>query len=180
MSTEKLPPSASASGKNAYYLGVCRHVGGNPSYAACLDKIARIAKNDVVLCRDCVDPVKHGTCQAKNMQQAEQLAGQALYFIPRDSIATSHNKIPAWSEESYQPPVPKVKATPAPAPLIATGSYADAINAALKAAAPAPTPAPAAAVAVVASAAPVTPKPTPAMVPGETPIQFARRIAAQA
>jgi hypothetical protein len=181
MTTTKTPLEASLSGKNAYYLGTCRHTEHNPAYCACLDKIRRIDAGERLgpdLAR-CADAIRLSTCQAKNMRQAEELAGEALYFIPRESLNTSHNRVPPWSVEGAGTrPVKRAPPTPAPI-IVAAGTYADAINAAMKEQPPAG----------LVSAVAKTPEQLlprieearaakPPIEPGETPIQYARRVAA--
>lgn len=185
--------SASESGKNAYYLGHCRHTHQNAAYCACLDKIKRVKANDRV---DpvCADPIRNGSCQAVHMRKTEELAGRALYFVSREDWQKGLTKLPPWAVPADQSPVtdrPVPQMTEAQkrvrggmrssgafgveAAVTLGGSYADAINAAMKSSVapvvvnPEPTPV----------AAPQTPSaPDIARLPGESPIAYAKRRAA--
>jgi hypothetical protein len=184
MSETKLPPSASRSGTNAYYFGSCSVVGHSPAYCVCLNKIEKVKTRAPDAPSGCAEAISHGRCMADSMRQSEELQGQALYFIARETIATGLAKIPAWSVETPEMCKHNPHVTPAAPARAATviaantgGSYADAINAAVKelSAAPTPTPAPAPIAAAIA-AKPAAPRPP--MNPGETPMQYARRLAA--
>lgn len=237
--TIKIPLASSASGKNAYYIGTCRHTEHNPAYAACLDKIRRAASGEAIDTR-CTSAINLSTCQAKNMRQSEELAGHALYFVEREAIATNHNKVPPWAVKPTGPNEPSAIKQPAadkynsphvyvggehgrrkPSAPDDGGSYADAINEAIKETtrprtpemdamvghihgnpafsvenvaksledAVQKTPAPAHSKSEYArrvaqgdtSVLPPVPKtvtPAPTMQPGETPLAFARRVAA--
>jgi hypothetical protein len=162
--TTILPPSASESGKNAYYLGGCKIVGQAPAYCACLDRLKNLAKHS-----DCDRAVRDHACQAKNMRAEELLQGKALYFIPRG--APSLGKSPAWSVE------PPAKTGTPTTGTIDTGGYADAINAALS-----PVPATMAVTTLAMSPAKTIATTTylnqPPINPGESPIAYARRCVA--
>lgn len=178
MSDTKLPPAASRSGKNAYYIQ-CPVVEHSAAYCACLDKLQKIrdkapSTNSLAACEG---GLRTGRCQAAGMEQAELLHGEAIYFVARETLATKPG--PAWSYESK--PAPKVLMPPKPPTAqgvrIDTGGYSDAINAAVRAT-PAQSPVAVAAPIPVPPAAPVARVSPPAMVAGESPIQYARRIAA--
>jgi hypothetical protein len=194
------PISASESGKNAYYMGHCRHTEHNPAYCACLEKIRRVKAHERV---DpvCADPIRLGTCQAVHMRQAEELAGEALYFVSREDWQKGMAKLPPWAVPVDQSPVterPVPQMTEAQkrvhggmkssgafgveAAVTLGGSYADAINAAMKSSvapisppvsAPKPTPSPSPAPVTVASTQISLPR-----LPGESPIAYAKRRAA--
>lgn len=179
--SDKHPLSASASGTNAYYLGLCRHTEHNPAYAACLDKIRRLKAGDTKnIWPKCIEAIGLHTCQAQNMRQAEELAGHAMYFVPRETRGpawstepTDSNRVekaPAKEDRFHTEHVPAAPRKHAP---VEHGTYADAINAAMQAQ-PAPVPAPAAPVAAPAKPVPDAPK----REPGESIIQYAARLRA--
>lgn len=153
------PLSASESGRNAYYLPNCEVIEHSPAYASCLDKLRQIKeKKTNGRFTECVSAVRNGRCKAADMRQEEELKGQAVYFVAR--VALTIPASPNW--DNYTP-----KSKPPHQRFVVTthskanqgGSYADAINAAMQ----------------------TLPKPVftaPKMVAGETPIQFARRLAA--
>lgn len=78
------PPSASASGDNAYYLQGCDTVGRSPAYASCLFKLDELkAGRRHEIYRDCHAAIEARQCKAVGMREEEQLKGQAIYFLPR-------------------------------------------------------------------------------------------------
>lgn len=185
--TKHYPPSASRSGTNAYYLAKCDIAGHAPSYAACLAKLDEIEKGSGKH-TSCAVAVGLHRCQAHSMRAEELLQGRALYYVPRETIATNSDKSPAWSvvgriaaEQGVgiTTTVPKVATPSIPKPPVANlgGTYADAINAAMRTLPPSPqvtvTQTPAVAAAAIAQRTPA-----PAMQPGETPLAYARRVAA--
>jgi hypothetical protein len=139
----KYPPGDSAKVDNAYYLPGCEHRQHSPSYAACLFKITEIeAGRPQDLWSECMPAIKGGSCRALGMRHEEQLAGQALYYHPRQQLQKSVRekaRESAWNAAIF------TKKAPAPAPaaparpkslldqIAATGTYADAINTAMKA-----------------------------------------------
>jgi hypothetical protein len=81
---DRYPVERSASGENAYYLAHCNVTNSRPSYAACLKRIAdrkhgRLATEFA----DCSAAIGKKACPAQAMQRAEKEAGYALYFVPR-------------------------------------------------------------------------------------------------
>lgn len=200
-------PAASAGGNNAYYLKGCDTVQRSPSYAACLFKIVEIeAGRETDYNRECGVAIRSRQCRAVGMHQEEQLKGQALYFFPRKTahlpmkvtgdfgVPITNLTDPALIPRDRAPaqrsaPLSKPKPAAIPDVLdLPKDGYAAAINATIAAAPPAPAPAPAPAP-VQAPAAPVpqakpalaghvAPAARPALQPGETPLQYARRLAA--
>ncbi|MDY7537639.1 hypothetical protein QN372_00605 [Undibacterium sp. RTI2.1] len=203
--TKNFPPSASHGGDNAYYLKGCDQVGHQPSYAACLWKIAETeASRPNSLFGSCPDEIRSGRCQAINMRQEEQLKGVALYYFPRQFIQhqvitnlTPAENIPRVSKPVSRP-VTTLAATTSKAPQTAQDKefdgdqgYAAAINAAMQetlaSAGPSPGDTPIDRTIKAASLPNFTqPESQPALRtntrlpinPGESPLQYARRIAA--
>jgi hypothetical protein len=144
--SDKHPLSASLSGKNAYYLGHCRITEHNPAYAACLDKMRLVKEGRArEVWPACSEAIRLGTCQAVTMRQTEELAGEALYFLPRDTAGNAV-RAPAWSREPTDANRAEkdiaqradpyhsehVKVPDKRTGHIDTGGFADAINAELK------------------------------------------------
>ena len=177
------PPCASTKGDNAYYLPVCEFVARSPAYASCLFKIAENQagrSSQHPSHRECCAPIESGRCRALSMRQEEDLQGVALYYVPRQAMAS----MPISSQPRFYDAAPPAAPAPMilPAPLDESGNgYAAAINAALQESIPLAT----SAATVTPKADPVSPvKPVsrpptnrPAMMPGETPLQYARRCA---
>lgn len=155
---EIYPIEASELGINAYYIPGCEVVGHQPSYAACLKKVAE-RKNGRLPTHhaDCLAAIGHKTCQAMRMRKEEVVEGRAIYFINRKKMQAFHQyrsemDQQRWAAMTFGKDDKKPKRpAPAPAPVptaeppkpkhfldMNTGSYADAINAALKPAAPEP------------------------------------------
>lgn len=196
------PPIASRGGDNAFYLKGCPIVQHQPSYAACLFKIEEIeaGRPENVINKECECAIRGNGCPALNMRQDEQLAGQALYYFPRQFIRnqvitnlTPASEIPKptnFNKSRVKPAllsVPKKNDDVKDDEPVQEDGYAAAINAALKEAAepvkpqpkpvpqkPAPKPQPAS----TPTAPKAPPAPRPAMMAGETPLQYARRISA--
>lgn len=184
---ESLPVSASESGKNAYYLPNCTVVEHVPAYCSCLDKIKRVAARDKGMARfsECAHAIRHKTCKALALRSEEVLMGKALYFVPRTvfAVSVSDGTGPDWhavaAESKQRRRNERAAAKPA-LDLGIGGSYADAINAAFQAVPSVALPAiPAALQPRPVATLPV--KPTvlaPMTIAGESPMQYARRIAA--
>ena len=201
------PPSCSASGDNAYYLPTCEFVARSPAYASCLFKIAENQagrSEQHPSHRECCAPIEHGRCRALGMRQEEDLKGVALFYVPRQKLASTAlpNRprfdvaLPPMQTKSVMPPLPttptapQVTAIKPTVPVEPDNAYAAAINAALhetakSTAAPTPVATIAAPSGLPPSPLPVTrlstttPAPSrPARLPGETPLQYARRCAA--
>jgi|GEM_PF-2657083 len=201
------PPSASAGGDNAYYLKGCETVQRSPAYASCLFKITEFeAGRSHDIYRDCHEAIRMRKCLALGMREEEQLKGVALYFFPRIppqvltlpltttgefgvrvSNLTPPNLLPKDPKPAgrfhagvNKSPV-KDKATALDRELAAADQgYAGAINAALEdLAAPASPDIKVRMQEVIkVTAASIQPA-KPAMQPGESPLAYARRIAAQ-
>lgn len=171
------PLEASKSGDNAYYIRRCPHIGHCPAYAACLK---RIADNDAEkldsLYADCGAAMRNGGCDAVKMRKEEEAAGHAIYFISRPKLRKFNDFA---YDQTHNPDAPgrisrePIKYVPPEAPgfrseratSATSGDYADAINAALKAL-PEPV-------------EPPVEKPAierPAMLPGESPLAYAKRV----
>lgn len=181
---------------NAYYIPRCDFVERSPSYASCLWKITENAAGrsaNYPSHADCVPHIEAKRCKACGMQQQEELAGVAMYFFPRqfhqNQVVTSltpADQIPraASHKRGLPDPVHRASKGAAPAPRVDVAStrndYADAINAAMQTLADPPAPAPAPEPKAAAPELPVPQvKPAlPAMLAGESPIQYARRTAA--
>lgn len=185
------PVAASAGADNAYYLRGCPVVERSPAYAACLYRLHEAdAGRETELNRQCAGAIRQGRCIAHGMREAEQLAGVALYYFPRLAkpflpvktagdfgvLVTNHTD-PALIPKA---PAPK----PKPAPKVDAGSYADAINAALATK-------PVTMEEIKQAVATIPPEQLPPLLPkmlapsddhtiqpGETPLQYARRMAA--
>lgn len=175
--TEKIYlPLYSALGTNAYYLDDCKVVEHRPSYAACLAKFRdhQIKKEGLRGTESCRASMKAGTCKAADMHLEEELAGKALYFVDRNRLSDESLRhsaaMPSPSfvrpgsakkvddNKTYaSPSAPVVKRPPAvvaSAPTPTAGSYADAINMAMREALVKPEP-------VVAAPVVLPPTPTP-------------------
>lgn len=159
---EIYPAEASEQGCNAYYLPGCEIAGHRPAYAACLKKIAD-RKNGRLnsSVAECSAAIGKKECPAQRMRKEEIVEGRAIYFINRNKLRSfqqyqSEMEQQRWASMSFgkddkKKPKPRAVAEPVKAPPPApthfldmnTGSYADAINAALKPTEPAaPAPAP--------------------------------------
>ena len=156
---EIYPAEASEQGCNSFYLDNCEHVGHRPAYAACLKKVAE-RKNGRLDTQysDCSAAIGRKDCRAMKMRKEELAEGRAIYFINRNKLRSfmqyqSEMEQQRWASMSFgktdpkkvskRPELPKAPApTPAPKHFLDmnTGSYADAINAAMKPAAPEPAP----------------------------------------
>lgn len=159
---EIYPAEASEQGCNAYYLPGCEIAGHRPAYAACLKKIAD-RKNGRLnsSIAECSAAIGKKECPAQRMRKEEIVEGRAIYFVNRNKLRSfmqyqSEMEQQRWASMSHgkdDKKKPKARivaeapAAPPPAPKhfldMNTGSYADAINAALKPtepAAPAPKP----------------------------------------
>jgi hypothetical protein len=185
------PAAASASGKNAYYLGNCECVGHRPSYAACLNKIElRKAGRLSSSLAECSAAINRRECPAQRLRDEELSAGKAIYFIDRAVLTASNDERTALEsdritrlmagerpEPARRPARKTTEAAPA-APAMPT--YADAINAALKEARSAPTaaPKPIPKPAPAPASAPVMKLAVLPMLPGESMADYARRVMA--
>lgn len=162
--SEIYPAEASEQGCNAFYLDNCEHVGHRPAYAACLKKV--VERKDGRLATqysECSAAIGRKECHAAKMRKEELAEGRAIYFINRNKLrsfqqyqtemeqqrwASMVTNTPAKVDMSKVRPKGGPISRPAPAPAapthfldVSTGSYADAINAAMKPAEPAAKPA---------------------------------------
>lgn len=146
---EEYPTSMSAAGKNAYYLEGCTEVGHRPSYCICLNKIIAYERDKTLRGMSCESQIANKTCAALKLRAEELKAGKALYFVNRDKLKTwqseqtppvfgAHSPFPqpkpakAKPVQASLPPEPAKPAAPAHFLDVKQGSYADALNAALK------------------------------------------------
>lgn len=162
---EIYPAEASEQGCNAYYLPGCEIAGHRPAYAACLKKIADRKNGRLTTSlSECSAAIGKKECPAMRMRKEELVEGRAIYFLNRNKLRSfmqyqSEMEQQRWASMSFgkddkkkAAPKPRVVAEPPSAPPppkhfldMTTGSYADAINAALSKPAPepvAPTPPP--------------------------------------
>lgn len=168
---EFIAPEVSADGRrNAYYIH-CEVAGQYRPYAACLNLCnERKGGRLEPIYADCSVAIGKKRCPALTMRANEKEAGKALYFVERvrevttdviDRVqqfvsgSTHSTKAPLEFNTSNKSPVKKS---------IDTGTYADAINAAMKTETP---------------AAPVVPTVKVEALPGETPLEMARRLLGQ-
>lgn len=197
------PPAASAGGDNAFYLSGCDIVQRSPAYASCLFKMAELkAGRRPEIYRDCHEAIEARRCKAVEMRQEEELKGQAIYFFPRrppqaltlpvsvtgefgiriSNLTPSHlmpkgpkpsGRLNAGAARNKPQPVAPSKANTLDEELLhaTANGFAAAITSAVtdnkqpedSTATPTPMPTPAA---------------RPALLSGETPLQYARRLAA--
>jgi hypothetical protein len=172
---------------NSYSLG-CTFNGQRMNYAACQHRQTLLDKGDVKVPADwggCRTAARAGNCVALDLRKEEVLAGKAIYFEPRSWLRAQAEKARRWVNpwEQTQNTPKAARPAPAPAPKPATdvfdglgsNSYADAINAMARPGTNPPPPAPA-----LRPVAPPNPPAAPARaLPGESPLQMARRLAAE-
>lgn len=134
------PFGASGRPDNAYYIRQCDVYNGSPSYAACLSKLANIYGNKL-----CHTSAKNGSCQAAVMRKEELTKKVALYYIPRAVLQEQYASlegVPTKQRSKFTEPAPvaAIRTAPTAAPVPAkpsmfdTTSFADVINAEMKAA----------------------------------------------
>ena len=179
------PISASADGTRNSHTLTCDFTSQSMNYAACLWRQGVLAKPDIKTPADwslCIQARNCNRCTALDMRREEELAGKAIYFRDRNVFRKIKDAalqyLPGWAggTSSAAPtitraPEPK-RAAPAPAKSMldamgSMGSYSDAITTAAKT--PAATP-PAAKLHI-----PIRPVANT----GESPLQMARRLAAE-
>lgn len=199
------PPTASAGPDNAYYLKHCATIERGPSYAACLSRLHDIdVGHSNERTSECEKTLREGRCIAAGMREQEKLAGQALFYFPRLNkpflsakvagdfgILITNQTDPALITKEPKPFGVRADVTSKPAApaktlddhltAATTSGFAEAISAAVAEAAeeparPAPTPVPKPTPA--AAPTPAAKSARPPMLPGETPLQYARRLAA--
>lgn len=194
------PISHSADGKLNAYSHRCDVVSQMMNYAACLWRINVLSDASIKTPADwasCGEAKRFCRCPAANMREEETLKGHAIYFRPREEVRKTWMPTATWTPS--KPSASKYDAIssggikPGEVRPVAVGAgkgksmfdamgegsdYAAAINAAATDPTPAPAPKPAA------------PAPSPAkpagesllkampMQPGESPLAYARRLAA--
>lgn len=147
---EIYPAEASEQGCNAFYLPGCEVVGHRPAYAACLKKIADRKEGRLITnLSECSAAIGKKECQAQRMRKEELVEGRALYFVNRKKLQSFQQyqtemeqqrfaSMPSGKDDKKKLKRPTPVQTPAAPPEpkhfldISTGSYADAINAAIK------------------------------------------------
>lgn len=148
---EIYPAEASEQGCNAFYLDSCEHVGHRPAYAACLKKVElrKHGRLDISY-SDCSAAIGKKECRAMKMRKEELAEGRALYFINRNKLRSFQQYQAEMEQQRFaamsfgktdkkgpkarpEPVAPKIEpAKPQHFLDMNTGSYADAINAAIK------------------------------------------------
>ena len=166
--THYIPMSASADGKTNAYVLQCPAAGQAMNYAACLHRLDALKADehprDWAGCRSAQLACQ---CPAQAMREEEELQGRSLYFRAREAVQAAVATARKW----FMPgdaPMPKAMPRRAGSRLDALahgGTYADALTAAAGDAATPATPRPVIPIAVA--------------MPGETPLQIARRLKAE-
>jgi hypothetical protein len=199
------PIAASAGPDNAYYLRHCAMIERGPAYTACLSRLKDIDDGRAnERTAQCEKAVRENRCVAHGMREQEQLAGAALFYFPRTNkpflpanvagdfgVLITNLTDPALIPKPIKPFGEKPAARPAPSKVddeLRVDALAAAItNAAAKEAEPAApitqeqlrqelikNP-------IKVDLPPMLPPGTgstvPKIQPGETPLQFARRMA---
>lgn len=147
------------------------------NYAACLWRQNVLAAPDIKTPEDwapCAKACRDGQCAAVTMRQEEVLAGKSIYFMARDIVRRAADSVRQWvmptgygTKDSKPIPKAKPKATSALDAMGDAGDLASAITLAATEAASKP----------IVATEPA--KPIPAALPGESPLQMARRLAAE-
>jgi hypothetical protein len=207
-SDKTYPPSKSASPDNGYYLKGCDAVQHSPAYAACLFKIKFTQDDKPVMAApECICAIKDVSCAALEMKQSEELKGVAMFFFERSYTKTSVKTnlsddhygatlgIGKGTKRQTGGVVRQQSRHHAPEGdecFVPLDGYAAAINAAIASETKTPEPtkvepvkAPPVEIEPVKPSPPivmtpkeVTPSVRPAMLAGESPLQYARRVAA--
>ncbi|TSP13983.1 hypothetical protein [Cupriavidus campinensis] len=199
-----LPLDYSMRGDNAYYDDFCPTIGHRPGYCVCLHKIQAVKEGRTALNPDCTSAIKGGSCGALARRAEEERAGKSIFYISRE-VLQAHAKIEeaeaariAAARAGIRLPPKRTAAdgalprsVPAKVPAKPTDTetlvdfssgMASAISQAAKEQAAAPAtvqaPAPKPEPAAESKVGPISVKPD--MLPGETPLQYARRVSAQA
>ncbi|MGV2866440.1 hypothetical protein [Achromobacter sp. AGC39] len=178
MTTEFHPPAASACGKKNAFHHRCAKVGHSRAYAACLWILDRAAARELNSnYSTCSAAISDRGCPALSMRQEEELKGQAIYFTPSHVVATG---APAAPRPAPQAPTASRPASPpkkAAGPgLAVVGTIADAINNYVAAGA-ASIASPLAECAKRFEGVDLPRAFTNFPRPGESPLEFARRLA---
>ena len=189
---EVYPAGASALGINAYHIHACPVLGQSQPYCACLKRLDKFEAGEAFALGEsetysnCKRAWGGPACQAHTMRSEEHKAGKALYFVNREKlkaynglIASDRPQAPLVVPERVStaqttPTQPEVVKKPVASPQkpVATmqADYASAINAELQTLS---TPAP------VVQPSPPASTERPKMNPGETPLEYIRRLKAQ-
>lgn len=95
------PVEKSMSGKNAYYH-FCDVRGAQASYAVCMHTIAAIEENRMKSDQfiECQRACTHNTCPAKAMRAEEKAAGRALYFKERVNVNPGNTRTEKEAQEN--------------------------------------------------------------------------------
>lgn len=179
---EQYPAEMSASGDNAYYIEQCSVVGHRPAYASCLCKVADRKEGRLQAAyAECSAAIGKKMCPAQRMRKEELAEGKAIYFISRIKLRAYSDEragitgqsmpatpfIDTLGKSKGAAPIKPAKADP----FAMGGSYADAINAALKPAEP-KRPEPEVTNATIKEKVSAR----PAMLPGESLMAYAKRV----
>lgn len=168
------PVTASADGRrNAYTMG-CAALGQSMNYAACLHRQKVLGDKTLKAPADwqgCAEAAKRGNCVALQMREQELLQGRSIYFRAREAVKQMADAARKWFMPSMGKSAP-AKKTSKPASMFDAmgdaGTFADAITAAA---------------ADKEGHMPLPEKRIPVAIPvaqaGETPLQMARRLAAE-
>lgn len=183
--TETIEPiTASADGKRNSFTLSCGPTGQSMNYAACLWRQGVLSNPATKTPADwapCNAARCAGTCTALVMREEELLAGKSIYFRARGVFRSIVEIAREWimpdfaMPEKVKPAVRKTYSSPAPKKergdmldaMGSVGSFADAVTEAAKTPTSVPPP--------VARVIPVM----PVAQAGETPLQMARRMAAE-
>lgn len=154
---EIYPAAASAGAWNAFYMSNCDVVGHRPAYCICVNKIQAMERDGKLPTgMSCEREIRHRECPALEMREQEVLADKAIYFVNRNKLQEFNRERERVEREKLLEERQKAREangkkssrpapTAAPAPTTAapdTGSYADAINAAMREATKPPAPPP--------------------------------------
>lgn len=194
MTTEFHTLEDSASGKNAHYVA-CKIQQQSVAYCACLHRQKVIDSGESVPgdWSACRDASRNSSCRALHMRHEEVVAGQALYFKPREQFAAEGIIWKSLDRKSGIKPGVLTMIKPGKqagktilgvlSSAVANSTYAAAVTAAAQehpAQAPAPEkidpPQPEAA--AISGAKPQPAKPQLSMQPGESAMDFIRRLRA--
>jgi len=198
------PITASADGKRNAWCLACPATNVKMSYAACLHRAAVIDDPDYRSAHhvgrvpkdwnDCDRPAGRDerSCIARSMRAEEKAAGKAIFFVARSVVASLPASATKWVMERV-----KRATTPSAAARVKkdifdgmgdSGSMADAVNAMVAAGAALPKTItvtkpekapPRVLTGVTEGIHPVALASLPKAMPGESPLQMARRLAAE-
>jgi len=172
---EVYPAAMSASGTNAHHVNGCPIVGQSQPYAACLKRISDYeAGGALESMTECRRAIGGPACTAWKMREDETKAGKALFYVNRSKLQAFNGTVIVTDRPEKAAASPAtindgptstyaVKNEPNHPTAYLGGSYADAINATMQTLS---TPAP----------AQQNTDNKPAMNPGETAIEYVRRL----